>query len=312
VSIGAPLPVDLALSPVNNNVLLASATIAHPLQAGLGSRAQLLSRSTLQLDAAPSLGVGFVTSELGSVNPPGTQLVAVAFTGETPILQYREPSSLIIGDRAVPLPGDTTKDTGNMLFHLQTGSALACASCHPEGQDDGHVWHFSGFGPRRTQSLRGGLLGTEPFHWDGTEQDFAALTADVMQGRMAGPPLSAEQTTALAKYIDALPALPAPAPDATNALVARGQKLFDDAKVGCATCHSGARLSNDQTVFVGGDTPLQVPSLVGVWARAPYLHDGCAQTLLDRFTTCDTGQHGNLQGLSGDDLDALVAYLDSL
>lgn len=311
-SIAAPLPVDLALSPVNGNILVASATIEHPSLVGLGSRAQLLNPSSLQFTATPSSGFVFQTGELAASNAPGKQLIAVAFMGETPVLQYREPNVLIIGDLGVGLPSKTTQDTGNTLFHLQTGSQLACASCHPEGQEDGHVWHFSGFGPRRTQSLRGGLLGSEPFHWDGAEQDFAALTSDVMQGRMAGPPLTDEQNTALAKYIDGFRALPAPTPAASDTVVERGKTLFNDAEVGCATCHGGKRFSNDQTMFVGGDAPLQVPSLVGVWARAPYLHDGCAQTLLDRFTTCDTGEHGNLKGLSGDDLNALVAYLDSL
>ena len=43
------------------------------------------------------------------------------------------------------------------------GVDLACASCHPEGHDDGQVWNFSALGPRRTQSLAGGIAGTEPF-----------------------------------------------------------------------------------------------------------------------------------------------------
>ena len=218
------------------------------------------------------------------------------------MLQYRDPSQLVVGDRQLALPGSSVEDTGNTLFHLETNSGLSCASCHPEGQEDGHVWHFMGFGPRRTQSLRGGLLGTEPFHWDGAETDFSALTTDVMQGRMGGPVLSVDQSNALAGYIDVLPAMPAPAV-ASSAAIARGQSLFNDYKLGCATCHSGARFSNDQTVDVGSiDGPLQVPGLVGLWARAPYLHDGCAKTLTERFTHCDNGSHGNLQGLTGDDL----------
>jgi cytochrome c len=244
---------------------------------------------------------------------PNAQIVAVGFAGDKPVLQLREPNSLIVGERGVVLPGDSIADTGSMLFHLRTGSGLACASCHPEGQEDGHTWSFQGFGKRRTQSLRGGLLGTEPLHWDGLEQDFKALATDVMQGRMSGPGLSDQQIDALSHFVDRFAAIPATvARDATR--VARGKELFEDGKVGCATCHSGARFSNDKTVDVGGKGELlQVPSLVGLWARAPYLHDGCAATIADRFSpACDSGKHGDLTGLSSEDVGALGAYLETL
>jgi len=52
--------------------------------------------------------------------------------------------------------------------------------------------------------------------------------------------------------------------------------------------------------------------LAGIWSRAPYLHDGCAKTLLDRFTTCDTGQHGVVNQLKSDELRALTDYLETL
>jgi len=309
VAISAPLPVDIAQSPLDGNLLLASAAVQHPSQPSAFARSLLLSPTALELTAEPD-GVALLTSSEPFAQPG--QLVAVAFAGGRKVLQYREPSSLVIGDRGIDLPGENLQDTGRTLFHLETGTGLACASCHPEGQDDGRVWNFTGFGPRRTQSLRGGILGSEPFHWDGQEADFTALAVDVMQGRMAGPLLSQPHMDALAVYVDGFKAMPAPATPASGD-VAHGKALFEDQTVGCATCHSGPRFSNDQTVSVGGnDGPLQVPSLVGVWARAPYLHDGCAGTLMERFTRCDAGQHGNVKGLSGDDLNAIVAYLDTL
>lgn len=310
----APLPVDVAQSAVSGRLLLASAAIAHPLQPSFGGRNLLLRPSELSFDKAPNGDSAPVFPTPGATpDVPTGQLVAVAFAGDTPVMQYREPSSLVFGNRGLTLPGNSVEDTGNKLFHLETSSGLACASCHPEGQEDGHVWHFSGFGPRRTQSLRGGLLGTEPFHWDGVESDFKALSTDVMQGRMGGPMLSDEQNTALAAYVDKFSALPA-ASLASSAQIDRGKTLFNDATVACASCHSGAKLTNNQTVDVGGtDGNLQVPSLIGLWARAPYLHNGCAKTVGDRFNVgCDTGKHGNVKGLSSEDLGALTAYLETL
>lgn len=312
VALAAPLPVDIAQSAVSGRFLLAAAAVEHPLEGSRFGRNLLLRPNQLALSTNPS-----ETSVAGDVQAaplevPGGQLVAVAFAGDTPILQYRDPSSLVVGTHGITLPGESVEDTGSQLFHLETGSGLSCASCHPEGQEDGRTWHFSGFGPRRTQSLRGGLLGTEPFHWDGLETDFTALTGDVMQGRMGGPALDAEQNLALAGYLDVLPAMPAPVASTTPS-IERGKELFNDATVGCATCHNGSRYSNDQTVDVGSvDGQMQVPGLVGLWARAPYLHDGCAKTLLDRFTTCDTGKHGVVNQLKSDELRALTDYLETL
>ncbi len=45
-------------------------------------------------------------------------------------------------------------DIGHDVYHAQAGGRLACASCHPEGGDDGHVWILDGL-PRRTPSQRG-------------------------------------------------------------------------------------------------------------------------------------------------------------
>ena len=314
LALQAPLPVDIAQSTLSGRLLLASAAIEHPLEPSFNQRSLLLSPSQLSFDKAPNGDTGLAFPDSGDTSAvPSGQLVAVAFAGDTPIMQYREPSSLVVGNQGISLPGDSVADTGNTLFHLQTSSGLACASCHPEGQEDGHIWHFSGFGPRRTQSLRGGLLGTEPFHWDGVESDFQALSTDVMQGRMGGPMLSDEQNTALAAYVDKFPAMPA-AGAASSAQIDRGKALFNDASVACASCHSGSKLTNNQTVDVGSaDGRLQVPSLIGVWARAPYLHNGCAKTIDERFgPACDTGKHGNLKGLSSEDLSALGAYLETL
>lgn len=313
VAANNPLPVDVAVSPLNGDYLIASAASSDPAFS-TAPRSTLLTREQLGFMAEPvGKSFGFIINpEFSTKLPASGTLVAVGFANGQPLMQFREPSMLVYGSQGMTLPGESVTDTGNMLFHLATFSGLACASCHPEGREDGHVWKFAEFGPRRTQSLRGGLFGTEPFHWDGLEADFSALTTDVMSGRMSGPQLSPEQTTAFAHYIDRLPALPAPTTALTPA-IEHGKALFEDPNVGCTTCHAGARLMSNLTVDVGSpDGAMQVPSLIGLWARAPYLHDGCAPTLTERFTKCDTGKHGNLTGLSAEDLSDLKGYLETL
>jgi CxxC motif-containing protein (DUF1111 family) len=95
--------------------------------------------------------------------------------------------------------------------------------------------------------------------------------------------------------------------------VARGKALFEDAVVACASCHSGAKLTNNESVDVGTGRKFQVPSLIGIRNRAPFMHDGCATTLFERFdASCGGTKHGDVSGLSEGDLDDLVAYMDSL
>ncbi|MBK8257107.1 MAG: hypothetical protein IPK82_31105 [Polyangiaceae bacterium] len=72
--------------------------------------------------------------------------------------------------------------------------------------------------------------------------------------------------------------------------------------------------TNNQNADVGRGKSLQVPTLVGVAWRAPFMHDGCAATLKDRFTNPDCGgsKHGDMSGLSDSEINDLVAYLESL
>jgi len=55
-----------------------------------------------------------------------------------------------------------------------------------------------------------------------------------------------------------------------------------------------------------------VPTLLGVWASAPYLHDGSRSTLMDVLTDNPGDQHGVTSGLSAQQRADLVAFLQSL
>jgi hypothetical protein len=55
-----------------------------------------------------------------------------------------------------------------------------------------------------------------------------------------------------------------------------------------------------------------VPSLLGIGNRPPYLHDGCAATLADRFGPCGGASHGNTADLGPGQIADLVAYLETL
>jgi mono/diheme cytochrome c family protein/DNA-binding beta-propeller fold protein YncE len=344
---GSPVtsPVDCGNSIVHSTVSFMSADQASPDTAGE------IPLAVLPVDMAVSAdGASFVIVAAGNNMSPGAPRafrlfrstsdvrpqgdcepgVPIAVDGQptavvldahgSAIVQSREPARLVFesGD-ALTLSTSSRFDTGHAVFHANSGGGLACAGCHPEGGDDARVWVFDREGLRRTQNLRGGLLGTEPFHWGGDQANFNHLANDVFVGRMSGSQLTDPQIDALARWVDRIPVMPTRAAATMAApeldAIARGRALFTSSDVGCVNCHSGAKYSNNLTVSVGTGPALQVPTLVGVRWRAPYMHTGCAATLRDRFThpECGGGDlHGHTSQLSDAQIDDLVAYLQSL
>jgi mono/diheme cytochrome c family protein len=250
---------------------------------------------------------------LASEIVPQGRVVAIGYgPSQQIVLQTREPATLIVGDRTLALPGRSRKHTGHELFHFGTFGGLACASCHLEGHEDGQVWNFAALGPRRTQSISGGIRGTEPFHWSGEMSNFAVLAHDVFNGRMTGPSLTDAHVESLFRWIDTIPNMESPAAEDPDA-VERGRVLFNDVDIGCASCHSGDKFTNNATVNVQTGGAFQVPSLRGLAWRAPYLHNGGAATLDDRFGPEGGGDaHGKTSGLTQEQRADLVKYLDTL
>jgi hypothetical protein len=272
-----------------------------------------------EVDAGVAVPQPCVGTERMLEQPQG-QATAVVFASPYELaVQEREPAAISFVDTRtgsvsvrLDLKQASRFDTGHTMFHLRASSGVACASCHSEAGDDGHVWTFHGIGARRTQSLRGGILGTEPFHWNGDMKDFPTLVNEVFVGRMAGFKPTDEQTNALSQWIDRQPALTAQPRDAAAAQ--RGQQLFESADVGCGSCHSGAHLTNNSYADVGTGARLQVPSLHGVSFRTPLMHNGCAARLADRFDpSCGGGdQHGHTSQLSASQISDLTGYLETL
>jgi cytochrome c peroxidase len=222
---------------------------------------------------------------------------------------------------------------------------VACASCHVEGRSDAVTWRFAQ-GPRDTPSNAGGMRGTGFLFRTADRsrvQDYWQ-TIDVEQGGAFDATVEAPQLDALAAFVDN--AIPLPIPPTTNAdLVARGRAIFERADVGCSTCHAGPRFTDsgagNATLDLAGTITLHdvgtcatgtafddvahadiagharapclfdTPSLSGLAASPPYLHDGRAATIRD-VLELTRGKMGNINPLSDDDLAALVEYLRSL
>jgi hypothetical protein len=299
----AALPVDVALVPFSAATPRErlSAVVVSAVPRGVGGGAVFF--VTLFGDGCAAASRVDVAS--------GTP-VAVAASDSGILILTREPASIVpaAGGAAWPLTTALHPDSGHAIFHGAPGGEIACASCHPEGGDDGQVWRFPK-GARRTQSLGGGLLATAPFHWSGDMPDLNVLTHEVFTLRMGGSSLRCDEVAALGRWLDQVAVVRRAVAD--PAAVARGWALFTDPAVDCASCHTGPHLTSNLDADVGTGGRFQVPSLVGLGTRAPYLHDGCAATLRDRFGKCGGGDaHGHTSQLAPAALDDLIAYLDSL
>jgi hypothetical protein len=303
-------PMDIALSPGAGKFALLS----------LGNAWNLLSPGpTLivgPLDAKTnSLSPGFseaLASCAGSLaKPVSGEPVAVALDPRGRVyVQSREPAALVLDNGvSVRLSELSRADTGLALFYMNAGGNVACASCHPEGHDDGMMWLGAAGDLRRTQSLAGGVSTRAPYHWAGELSSFPRLIDELWRSRMAGllSPTEAQTDTLLA-WLDQVPA-----PQVVEALdaeaVERGRALFEG-EGACSQCHSGPDFSDHQVHDVGISLAMQTPSLLDVAARPPYFHDGCAVTLLDALGACGGELHG--RKLPADAKADLVEYLRSL
>jgi hypothetical protein len=201
VSIPAALPVDVAVSPDGS-----SYAVVAPGNAFTSGLSTVLTFDHCGNSSAPGQSVG-----TGGVSE---QPIAVAFDPAGDLLvQTREPAALwILGstiDATISLSTTSRADIGFDIFHTQAGGMIACASCHPEGRDDGFVWLLDG-DKRRTPSLRGTIAGTAPYHWPGDEPNLNVLVNDVYTVRMDGASLNPQQMSAITGWVQNVSPSPAP------------------------------------------------------------------------------------------------------
>ncbi len=304
------LAVDAALSPDGRRIAIAVAGQHDDESPTMRRQRGLVLVNTAMLSELPDSDC----HDPEDLPLPG-HVVAVKYASDDVVIaQSREPAELYVvnvADRSferIELEGASVQDTGHDLFHQDAGVGLACASCHPEGGDDGRVWVFDPHAiERRTQSLRASIAGTEPFHWVGDLDDFAMLAGEVHTHRMGAAFQSEERTAAFADYVFAIPTTnPERSPE--DPLVVRGAEVFVAAN--CDSCHSDVQLAAGKTAEIRGKD-LQVPPLRGIALRPPYMHDGRSadleEAVLDMIATTapDTT-------LTPDDLVAMLAYLESL
>ena len=218
---------------------------------------------------------------------------------------------------------------GRKLFHdatdtrISANAAVSCATCHPDGRNDGRTWQFV-FGPRNTPQLGGSILDTAPFHWPGDVPTVADLNGMTVLPFMGGTGLDAGSFGYIAQYIGGIRA----APSVTNvrqlsAQEQHGEEIFYSDATQCTTCHAGGHFTDNLGHDIGtrainapGGSDInvfQTPVLHGLARSAPYLHDGSQPTLEDLVNNVvATDRMGHGSDLTQSDRADLVAYLKTL
>jgi len=225
----------------------------------------------------------------------------------------------------IPVAEDPARNDlaqGRALFHAEQDRRIsrdgrACATCHPEGRDDGIVWRL-GDGPRQTLTLAGHVQ-SGPYGWHGVHKTLEENIRETIV-RLGGSGLGDSELTALANYLREglfVPQRSAPSA-ASEGLVARGRELYMSDKLGCNSCHDLQNNTSDRQVHDVGSkakgesrTAFRTPPLGMLEATAPYFHDGRYATL-EALLDDNLDRMGQTTHLPADDRAALLAFLRTL
>ena len=257
-----------------------------------------------------------------ALSPDGQKLfVANYFSGTVATLEAA--TGKLLGTVPVgPQPAPDAARRGEVYFHDATRCFQhwhSCASCHPSGRVDGLPWDFmrDGIGnPKDVISLLY-VQHTSPHNRRATRAD----PRECMRTGVTGSHLIVPETSDvedLLAYAASLQPEPNPNLAQLGETAKRGKVIFEG-KAGCAGCHPEPYFTDKKMHNVGILTPNEpdgrydTPTLIEAYRTAPYFHDGRAATIKDALTKHDPDNlHGNVNNLTPQEIDDLVAYVLSL
>ncbi|MEO0425673.1 MAG: hypothetical protein AAF184_25310, partial [Pseudomonadota bacterium] len=198
----------------------------------------------------------------------------------------------------------------------QAPNLVTCQSCHTDGVSDN-------LARGRQVPPFWGITRTAPYGTTGGQPELSVVNGNaIIRHNASGNPPVVENAQDLFEIWLEVFSPPvsvfANADGSISEQAAVGQVLFES--IGCVECHQAPDFipvaPNPPTIDEGigtGLAPANVPSLRGIWASAPYLHDGSRTTLRDVLVGDPADGHGVLAGaLTGAELAQLIAYLRTL
>lgn len=252
--------------------------------------------------------------------------VAVYFSDKLAVVDLEAPPVRQVRLVALgPPPQMSVARRGEMHFHdawLCFQHWQSCASCHPDGRVDGLNWDLLNDGLGNPKNTRSMLFSheTQPLMAAGVRPDVrAAVEAGFIHIQFAIRP--AEEIDAVVEYIRSLQPVPSPYLEngELSSQAIRGRQLFFSDRVGCYKCHPEPLYTDSRLHNVGSRgqyddrDEFTSPTLVECWRTAPYMHDGHYVDLRSLLREGKHGAtHGEVENLSDEEIDALVAFLLSL
>jgi cytochrome c peroxidase len=164
----------------------------------------------------------------------------------------------------------------------EISGGLACAGCHPEGRDDGHVWHevetrgapfpipvgveprvlaggeyvagVRGF-PRQTPMLAGRVKAEGPYGWHAENPDLRSRIEEGIHlhrwnAARYDEAAMASASRSLAAFLRQGLVAPPREKHALTAIESSGKKIFEADETRCATCHTPAQDFTDRTPHI--------------------------------------------------------------
>lgn len=201
----------------------------------------------------------------------------------------------------------------------------SCHSCHYNGGVNSKAMDTLNDGSNLTMKTvlpLYHLRQTGPWTWHGWQTDLYDAMNKSFTTTMQGQPISEEDSAAVLAFIDSLQPPPNPFRLADGVLTesaARGKQVFESRKAGCINCHSGPYFTDGKIhdVGLGADNDRyqghNTPSLLSVYRKARWLHDGRAASLEAVLSGDHAPEKVAGEGsLTPSELTDLVEYLKSL
>ena len=201
----------------------------------------------------------------------------------------------------------------------------SCHSCHYDGHTNAQAMdtrNDGSFGTfKMVLSLRN-VTETGPWTWHGWQKDLGDAVRKSFKETMLGSAPKDDEVKAMLAFLGTLkvPANPYRKADGGLSEAARrGEKVFRGDKAGCIRCHSGDFYTDGRIHDVGTGSRRDVykgynpPSLLGVYDRIRYLHDGRAGSLEEVLRGPHNPDMVTARGeLTDDELRDLLEFLRSL
>jgi cytochrome c peroxidase len=202
---------------------------------------------------------------------------------------------------------------------------FSCHTCHVDGHTCGlnfDTLNDDSYGNAKlTPSLRN-VARTGPWTWHGWQKDLGAAVEKSLTETMFGPRPTRQETRALVAFLETLRHPPHPHPHRRHGAplspaAERGRALFAGA-ARCARCHKGENYTSESNYDVkleADGSPYRLwnpPSLLGLYDRGPYLHDGRARTLEDLLRRHHTPEMLGGRKLTAGERGDLIEFLLSL